>query len=217
MTRRAVVLVAVLSSTAFPVLGLSFDAGGATISNLQAQAAKFQQQIDAESAQIGIEGQRYDQAVGEINTLNNEIAQTTAQIAADQHHVAIDKVHLRKVALNSYMSDGAAVGPSPLFSGNQKTYAATQEYSQIAAGNLNVAVAQLHTAQVQLDAAKASLTSQQVQAQSQANAAAALKAAAAQQQAALNANLAQVKGQIGVLVAQAQAAANARAAARTQA
>ena len=208
---------ALLVLTAAPVLATSSRVGADQISNLQAKAAQIEQQISADTQQIGILGQRYDEELDQINQLNAQITATRDQIAADQHRVSVDRLRLRTVAINSYVSEGAVGQASPLFSGDQRTLAAAQEYGKIATGNLDEAVAGLHTAEVQLDAAEANLTSQEQQAQNAANAAAQEKAAAQSQQSQLNGTLGQVKGEIGVLVAQQQAAAAAAAAAAARA
>jgi cell wall-associated NlpC family hydrolase len=193
------------------------SAGASQLGSLQAQASQLEQQISTATQQIGILGQRFDQLTEQINTLNGEIATTKGQIAADAKRVGADRANLRRIAINSYLSDGSAGQVNPLFSGNQKTFAAEQEYGQIATGNLDVTVASLHTAQVQLNAAEAGLEAQQQQAQAAANAASQARAAATQQESQLNADLGQVKGQIGALVAQAQAQAAAIQQAQTQA
>ncbi|MGH8997072.1 MAG: C40 family peptidase, partial [Acidimicrobiales bacterium] len=148
-------------------------------------------------------------ATNQLNQIRQQIAQTLSEIASDRQHVSLDKVHLLKAAINSYVTDGAASGPNPLFSANQKTYAAAQEYGAVAAGNLNVAVANLHTAEVALGAETAKLTIQQGAAQAAVNAAAASRAAANAQQGALESSLGQVQGQLGVLERSAQGRSNA--------
>jgi cell wall-associated NlpC family hydrolase len=209
-----IAVIAIGSVSVLPVLAATSPASGTQISDLQAKASQLEQQISAATQQIGVLGQRYDQAQDEIQTLNAEIAATRSKIAIAQHHVAVDRVHLRTVAINSYVSGSSAGQNNPLFSGNQNTYAAQQEYGQVATGNLGEAVANLHTAEVQLGAAEANLANQDNQAQAEATSAANARAAAQGQQAQLNATLGQVKGQIGVLVAQQQAAAAAAQTAR---
>jgi peptidoglycan DL-endopeptidase CwlO len=208
---------ALIVLSAAPVLMTSSRVGADQISNLQAKASQIEQQISADTQQIGVLGQRYDEELDQINQLNAQITATKDQIATDQHHVTVDRIRLRTVAINSYVSEGGLVQVSPLFSGDQKTLAAAQEYGRVATGNLDIAVAGLHSAEVQLNAAEASLTTQEQQAQSAANTAAQEKAAAQSQQSQLNATLGQVKGEIGVLVAQQQAAEAAAAAAAARA
>jgi len=210
-------LVAAFSGLVFPLISAPQPAGASQIGDLQARAAQLEQQITAETQQIGILGERFDQAEGQISTLNGQIQDTKDQIATDNQRVADDQANLRTVAINSYISDGSDALANPLFASSQKNFAAQQEYSQVATGNLGVAVADLHTAKTQLTAAEASLSSQDQQAHADANAASQAEATANQQQAALNADLGQVKGQLGVLVAQAEANAQAAENAATQA
>jgi cell wall-associated NlpC family hydrolase len=207
----------VLSGTVFPLISPSQSAGASEITSLQAKASQLEQQISAESRQIGVLGERYDQAEDQINSLNNQIDNTKDQIAADQKRVDGDQANLRRVAVNSYISDGSVALSNPLFASNQQTFSAQQEYNQVATGNLGVTVATLHTAQVQLNAAEASLDTQDQEAHSAADSASSAEATANQQQAALNADLGQVKGQLGVLVAQAQEEAQNAESSATQA
>ena len=208
-------LVALLSGTVLPLISPSPLAAASQISSLQAKAAQLEQQIAQESQQIGVLGQRYDQAKDQIATLDGEIDGTRGQIAADRKQVDNDQANLRTVAVNSYISDGSVALSNPLFSSDQKSFAAEQEYNQVATGNLGVAVANLHTAQVQLDAAEQSLVTQSNEAQAEANSASSAEAAANAQQSALNGDLSQVKGQLGALVAEQQQAAETAANAAT--
>jgi len=200
-----------------PLVAVATPAEATQISDLQAQAAQIEQQITTETNQIGLENERYDQAQGQISSLNTQITATKNQIALDAKKVDADKNNLRSVAVNSYIDLGSQGSSNPLFGGDQKTLAEQQEYGQVATGNLNVAVADLHSAQVQLGAAEANLNTQEQQAQAAANAAQQAEQSAQQQQQQLNATLGSVKGQIATLVAQQQAAAVAAEQAQTAA
>jgi flagellar biosynthesis chaperone FliJ len=90
-----------LSGTVFPLISASPPAGASQITDLQAKASQLEQQISNESAQIGVEGERYDQAEEHINALNAEIDNTRDQISADQKRVVNDQSNLRTVAINS--------------------------------------------------------------------------------------------------------------------
>jgi len=68
------------------------------------------------------------------------------------------------------VSDGSASTDNPIFSNNENSLGAASEYNQIASGDINQAVANLHTAENALAAQQAQLTTQQGQAQSQVNA-----------------------------------------------
>ena len=118
--RSLLALAAVLSGTVFPLIFASRPAAASQLGDLQAKATQLEQQMTAETQQIGVLGQRFDQLSEQIGTLNGEIATTKDQIAADTKRVATDKDNLRTVAINAYLSDGTAGQANPLFSGNQK-------------------------------------------------------------------------------------------------
>ena len=109
------------------------------------------------------------------------------------------------------MTDGSAASENPIFS-NNTTLGAANEYSKIAEGDIDLAVANLHTAQNSLSAQESHLQNQQNQAQAAVN----------EEQSAINQNaaaissqqaaLSQEKGEIATLVAQQQQAEAAQAA-----
>jgi cell wall-associated NlpC family hydrolase len=197
--RPTIALFAVSSFAVLPVIASPGTGQAATVSSLQAQATALQQQIQAEGVQLSTLSQKYDQAVGQLAAINNQITATKQKIIADQHTVTVDQNNLRNSAVFQYMTYGSEGQVNPLFSGNQRSIAAAQEYGQVATGNLDTMVADLHTAQNLL------------------NAAAAAQQQASQQQAALQNSLSQVKGQLGDLERQAQAQANAQQGAVTRA
>jgi len=208
--RPTIALLAVSSFALLPIIASPGTGQAATVSSLQAQATALQQQIQAEGMQLSALSQKYDQAVSQLTAINNQITATKQKIVADQHSVTVDQNNLRNSAVFQYMTYGSAGQVNPLFSGNQRTIAAAEEYGQVATGNLYTMVADLHTAQNVLNAEKANLETQQASAQAAVNSAAAAQQAANQQQAALQNSLSQVKGQLGDLERQAQAQANAQ-------
>ncbi len=209
--RRCRSALVVLAVGSIPLLAPPASTQAATVGSLQAQANQLQQQISATSAEIGALGQRYDQAQGQLQAIEGQITATQNKIGADEHTVSVDKVNLRSAAVDAYVASGSNTQSNPLFSGNQNTFAATQEYGDVATGNLDVAVANLHTAEVALDNQKTVLQTERGTAQTAVNAAAAARQQANALQAQLSAELSQVKGQIGVLEQQAAAAAAAAA------
>ncbi len=205
-----------LLTTVVPVLTTASPARAATIGSLQAQANQLQQEISSTTAQIGALGQRYDQAETQLAQIDGQITQTKAKIAADQQRVLLDRHHLRADAIDAYVNQGVSSQSNPLFSGNQQTFAARQEYGQVAVGNLGVALADLHTAVLALNSQKAQLLVEQSAAQSAVNAAYQAEQEANAKQAQLDSELAQVKGQLGTLEQAAQQAADANQAALTR-
>jgi cell wall-associated NlpC family hydrolase len=206
-------VVTVFSST---VLGLARPAGGDAISDAKAKAAQIQGELTAAQNQMSALGQAYDAAKYHLGQITSGIATTKANIAADQAQVNKDRTTLARAAVSNYISDGTAADQNPIFSGNNKTVGAQNEYNQIAEGNINIAVDNLHTAQNELSSQESALQNEQGQAQAQVQAeqnAINQNAAVVQQQK--NA-LSQEQGQIAQLVQQQQqqeAAAAARAAA----
>jgi cell wall-associated NlpC family hydrolase len=210
-------VVTVLSST---VLGLARPAAGDAIGDAKAKAAEIETQLSQAQNEMSALSQQYDQAQYHLSQINSNISTTKANIAATQAQVAKDRATLAKAAVANYISDGTASSSNPIFSGNQTTLGAQNQYNQIAEGDINLSVDKLHTAENALNAQEAQLQGEQTQAQAQVateQQAVAQNAQAIQQQK--NA-LAQEQGQIAQLVQQqqqAEAAAAAKAAAAQQA
>ena len=209
----ALTVVTVFSGT---VLGFARPAGGDAISDAKAKAAQIQSELTAAQNQMSALGQAYDAARYHLGQITSSIATTKANIAADEGQVSKDRTTLAQAAVSNYISDGTAADQNPIFSGNNKTVGAQNEYNQVAEGNINIAVDNLHTAQNELASQESTLQNEQGQAQAQVQA----------EQDAINQNdavvqeqknaLSQEQGQIAQLVQQQQqeeAAAAARAAA----
>jgi cell wall-associated NlpC family hydrolase len=204
-------IVTVLPGT---VLLVTRPAAGDSISSARAQAAAIEAQLNSAQNRMSALSQQYDAAATKLQGINASIATTKAAIATDQKQVSDDRSRLSKAAIANYVSDGAASSNNPIFSGNEKTVGAANEYNLIAQGDINLAVANLHTAEDTLNAQQAQLDAQQGQAEQ----------AVATEQAAENQNaqeiqvqknaLAQENGKIAALIKQQQEAAAAAAAAQ---
>jgi cell wall-associated NlpC family hydrolase len=207
-------VVAVWSSTVG--FGVS-AAGGDTVAGAKAKAAAIEAQLATAQAEMSTLSQQYDAAAYKLGQINANIASTKATITSDRQTVSDDRSALGKAAVSNYITDGSAASANSLFGGNSTTVGATTEYTNIASGDINEAVANLHTAENALNAKEAQLTSEQSQAQSQIDAENAAiaqnKTAIASQQSALN----QENGEVGALVAQQQQQEVAQAAQATQA
>jgi cell wall-associated NlpC family hydrolase len=208
---------AVAAVCASTVLPLARPAAGDQLSDAKAQAASIEAKIQATGAQISALGQQYDAAQYHQQQLEDQISSTKAAIAKARTNVVSDQASLRKAAINAYISNNTGTTANPLFSSDEKTYAAKVVYTKVAEGTLNTAVANLTNS-------KDALTSQESKLQTQESAAAAATASAAasmQQAQALqaqqNAALSQVKGQVATLIKQQQAQAAAQQQATAQA
>jgi cell wall-associated NlpC family hydrolase len=199
----ALTVVTVCSSTVFVA---TRPAAADNLSNAKAKAAQIEAELTAAQNKMSALSQQYDAARYKLDTINNNIATTKAAITSDKQQVSNDRTTLSKAAINSYVNDGSAASQNPIFS-NDQTAGAADEYSKIALGDIDLAVANLHTAENTLTAEQAQLTAQQGQATAAVNA----------EQSAINANnaaiaqqssaLAQEKGQIANIIKQQQEAA----------
>jgi cell wall-associated NlpC family hydrolase len=178
----------------------------------KAKAAQINAQVQASAVRIAALGQQYDEAQNQIQALDQQIAATRAQIAADRHQVSGDRSTLQKAAISNYVNDDQAASANPLFDANQKTLADSQEYAQVAEGDIDTAVANLNTAQNQLNLQDSQLQSQQQAATAAANTASQAQAQATVQQQQQQAALAQANAQVQADIQAEQAAAAAAAA-----
>lgn len=214
VTLLAVAIVTVCGCTVFSSTRLAF---ADQLSSAKAKAAQIEAELASSQAQMSALGQQYDQAETQLQTIDAQIASTQAKISQARKQVSIDKVALEKAAINSYMDAGQNAQQNPLFSGNQSTIEAQNEYSQVAQGDVATTMANLHTSELQLSSDQTSLHSQQSAAQNEVRIANQAIAGNNQQQAIEAAALSQEKGQIATLVQQQQQAAAAAAAAATAA
>jgi cell wall-associated NlpC family hydrolase len=210
--RRVMVPVMALVAVSGTVVFSARPASGDAISNARATAATIESELTAAQDRMSALSQQYDAAADRLHQINANIATTKASIVGDRKQVSTDRRRLSKAAIANYISDGATANDNPIFSGNEKTVGAATEYNQIAEGDINLAVDNLHTAENTLQAQQTQLQAQQTQAsQAVATEQAAVNQNAQQVQVQKNA-LAQENGQIATLVRdqqeqQAQAAA----------
>ena len=216
-SRAAWPLMAVAAVCASTVLPLSRPAAADQLSDAKAQAASIEAKLSATSAQIGALGQQYDAAKYHQEQLQAQIAQTRDAIAKAQAKVAGDKVRLRKAAINSYMSNGTAANSNPLFTTNQKDFAAKTVYTKVSENRLHSAVAKLTNSQDTLASQQSKLQSQEASAAAATASAASAMSQAKALQAQQNATLAQAKGQVATIIQQNQAATAAAQAAQAKA
>jgi cell wall-associated NlpC family hydrolase len=204
-------LVAVLSGTA---LVASRPAAGDSISSARATAAAIEAQLTAAQNEMSALSQQYDAAAYRLKQVDSSITATKVTVSSDEKQVSHDRSTLSKAAVANYVSDGSASSGNAIFSGNEKTVGAANEYNQIAEGDITLAVENLHTAEKSLQAQQAQLQQQQGQAQQAVNAEQAAVNKNAQEVQSQKSALAQENGEIATLVSQQQAAA-VKAATRT--
>ena len=207
----------VVTVSASTVVMLPRPIGADTVASAQAKAAAIEATLSSAQNQMSVLSQQYDQAREKLGQVDDHIATTKAAISSDQQRVTQDKSTLESAAISNYVSDGSAASDNPIFSNNEKTISAATEYNQIATGNINQAVSNLHTDENKLSSEEAQLNTQQGEAQGEVSAEQAAVAQNAQVVQEQSAALAQENGEIATLVQQQQQQEAAQAAAASQA
>jgi peptidoglycan DL-endopeptidase CwlO len=188
------------------------------ISDLKAQAVALASRIQTLGQQEEALSEQYDSAQLQVQKLQGDVAQASAQLAAAQKTANKARSALEQDAIQAYV-DG---GNSPLLSGSNAVQSANQtilraEYANTVATNQSDTVDEFHAASVQEQTAENNLKKKTAAAQAEVKQLAADKRSVANSATEMNALLSQDKGRIAVLVAQQQAAAEAAARAAAQA
>ena len=198
------VLASVLIPAAWPV-------GADPLASARAQAAQINSTLQADSARLDALSQQYERAQEQVAQLQGQIDQAKTAIAHDQAQVAADQANLRQTALNAYMAGSADSGLESIFGPGGEQAVVTNEYKNLATGNLTSAVDGLNLAQAHLNQQMSQLQAAESQAQAALNQVAAARQAAAATMASQQTTLRSVNGQIAQILAQQQAAAAAAA------
>jgi peptidoglycan hydrolase CwlO-like protein len=216
LRRTATALLSVcLVAASFAAAFASRPAAGDSISSLKSQALAISQKIVLEQLQIGAYQQQYSVYSQKVANDQADVADIDQQIATDQRAIQTKSLVVRRTAVMTYTSAGAASTDTSvtLFTGNANRAQAAGEYSGIAVGNITTALDQLHTARLILETDQQALQRKQAQDQTdlsqQSNDLS--QAHSSEQQLATTQSV--VNGQLAAAVAQAQAAQRALAAA----
>jgi cell wall-associated NlpC family hydrolase len=186
-------------------------AGASGITSDRAKATAIYNQIQSINGKVELLGQRYDEAQIKLNNFNNQISHTRETVAAIKNKVTNGTSQLRSDAIFAYVTNGAAASNNPLFSSNASNIGATDVYNRIAEGNVSSTIASLKNYRIELTQERSILNSEDAQARATTKVAAAAFHSAKVLQASLQSALSQVKGQIAIYVADAAAAAAAKA------
>ena len=205
--RRAALVAGAVVTVLSGVLGVSSHPAGAdALSSAQAQAAEITSQLAADQQRLDVTAEQYDAAEQQLQQVGQQISQIKSTVVQDQAHVTADTTSLRQQAVASYMAGSSDSDLQSLFSSNGEQATVAGEYQSVASGNISGAIDALSVAQSHLASQQSQLQSAQSQDQAAFAQAAAAKQAAEATTANQEATLARVKGQIGALVAQRQAA-----------
>lgn len=199
--------------TAGAVLGATLSASADGVASAKAEATALANQIQVQSQQLAALSEKYDEAVIRVGQLDQQVAQTRAQINQTKDRVSADQTNLRAQALDDYTSGGADSGLEQLFTPGGERSSVISEYQQVASSNVANAIDRLNRAEATLNSQESQLQATETQAQGALNAAQTAKQGAQTELANQQATLSKVKGRIATLVAQEQAAAAAAQAA----
>lgn len=217
---RRTVLAALLSTlvitTSVTVVLVPRPAAADQIADLKAQATAISQSLVQEQLQAGAYQLQYSVVSQKVAADAQAIAQIGQQISLNEQQIDKETRSVRRLALVSYMNGGSALSDSDslLFSGSEQSGQVADEYTVIAAGNIEGALDELHSAQHTLQAHEATLQQEQTQDQSLQGQQTADLAQAQGTQHQMEFVQSQITAQLATAIAQqaAQQAANAAAA-----
>jgi cell wall-associated NlpC family hydrolase len=168
-------------------------------------------QIQAANRQVGVLGQKFDEAQLHLQATKNLITHTRQIVEAARTKVSADQQILKDAAINYYVNAGEISRQNPLFSGNEADIGAAGVYTNLAEGNLSAKVAVLKNSTIVLTQQRQILRTQVAASWKEAKAAQGALREAEAVQWRLNKLQARVSGQIAWYVHRAEAAAAAAA------
>jgi peptidoglycan DL-endopeptidase CwlO len=205
--RRAVLVAGAVVTVLAGLLDVSLRPAGAdSLSSAQAQAAQITSQLAADQTRLDTTSQQYDAAQQQLQQIDGQISQIRSTLSQDKTQVSTDTTNLRQQAVSSYTSGTAQGDLGTLFNSGSEQAAVAGEYRSVASGDISGTIDALSVAQSHLATQQNQLQSAQSQAQAAVSQASAAQKAAQETIANQQATLARVKGEIGTLVAQRQAA-----------
>ena len=194
-----------------PLLGAA-HAAGSPIQDKQAQAARIQQQLDAQGEHISQLDEQYNEAQLKVQSTRASLAKAQADLAAANARFNQVRSRLSDAAVNAYMHGGNTSTIEQLVQSNGKDLPVRNQYVQTAAADQRSALDDLKAAREDLDALKSKLEGSAKNAKAAADGLAANRSAIEAAVNAQQATLSRVKGDLAQLLAQKQAADAAAAA-----
>jgi peptidoglycan DL-endopeptidase CwlO len=211
--RRRIFPALAAAAISFSTLAVvSEGASASNLTNARHEATILLGQINRINGEVGVLGQKYDEAQIKLHRLTNEIANTKAVVAQIKSDVARGNTQLRSDVIFAFVTSGATEGNNPLFASDASKLGSTTVYTQLAEGNISSTIANLKNYRIKLIQERGLLKSEDANARAVAVDAAHSYHKSRVLQASLNSTLAQVKGQIATYVNQEEAAAAAASA-----
>lgn len=206
-------VLAVVIGLTVPVVVIPRPVGADQISDLQTQAAQLSQDILKQQLEVGGLQQQYGVATQRVQNIGDAIDSTRKAVTQNQQQIGRDFHRLREAALFTYMTSGTATGnsTSQIFASNQQTVEVKNVYQNLVAGDVNVALDQLHSDQANLRQHQQALHQEHSQAVSAQQQADGLMQHSVDVEQQLQGEQSQVKGQLAAAIAAQQAAEEAAA------
>jgi len=213
-TIRALCLPVLVILAALPLGAAPRLAGADTVTSLQSQAATIAHDLVLEQLQVDAAQQLTSVAAARVAADQQAITQLDQQLATDQQAIARHLQVVQTQAIRSYVDSGAdsTGADASLFAGGTSQAQAASEYTDLAVGTITSDLAQLHTAQHALQVQQAQLQARQSKDRADEGLRSTALGQATTDATQLQAEQAQVTGQLASAVA-AQQAAQAKAAA----
>jgi Transglycosylase-like domain len=135
------------------------------IASLKTQATTVSEKLIQEQLQIGADQQQYSLATEKVSADARAIAQIGRQITRDETRIKTKANDVRHQAIVAYMDSdtGSSGSAALLFTGDAEQTSLANEYTAVAAGNIETSIDQLRTAQSALHAHELSLEQEQIQ------------------------------------------------------
>ena len=214
-------LSAVLLSPLFGAPVGAAPALGDAIADKRAEAQRVARELEAQGERVSILAEQLNQARMKADHLAERVRAAESELAAAEHQVGAVRGRLRDRAVASYVGSGRDDTELPidqlLESGSANDLVVRSVYVATVAGREQATVDMLDAAQEQRRVQRAQLDEAERSAKGLLDEVAAQRSAAADAAAARRATLAQVQGELGVLVQAEQARRAAEAVKRAQA
>jgi cell wall-associated NlpC family hydrolase len=189
-----------------PLILSSAPAGADQVATLQERAQFIAAEIQSANVKLQILDENYLQAKSKVAWLAKLVAKATTAIGRTEVALGHDRSHLRRVAIEAYVTGNASQSLSVLFNGSQQNAGMQQTYIQAASGNLNQSQTTVLIAQFKLKNQRNTLNHTETIAKANEHTISTDFAQAKSIAAQLAQEQAQVKGQLAQAVAAVQAA-----------
>ena len=185
-----------------PVLGQPL-ATAAPIDDKRAEAAQLQDQLEAQGTELSILAERYNRARAKLATIEENVAQTEADVARSDERLKLVKGRLATAAISAYVHGGSTSILSTMARSSKPNETIVRhQYLRVTAADQRAILGELRLAKEDLGQRRAELDSERKSARAASDDAAAASREAEAADAAQRALLAQVEGDLSGLVAE---------------